>query len=200
MAVSVRPVRALGIAEGMVPDGTRSVSVFLVNHREPLSSSEHWDEQFIFQAGLTVKSAEQLIPRPNLKGHATNEWDERVADLQYRDVYEYSVGHGIATHSEIDGKGTCHTVRTCWIPASGVEHVAAAEITNVELRMEALAVLADGEAAPQALGPFVTQYRDWIEDQKKVLRSLTPNRRVTADELFRGQTRQPSASKKGSTP
>ena len=35
VAVSVRPVQALGIAEGMVPDGTRSVSVFLVNHRIP---------------------------------------------------------------------------------------------------------------------------------------------------------------------
>src|SRR5271157_1388859 len=35
VAVSVRTVQALGIAEGMVPDGTRSVSVFLVNHRIP---------------------------------------------------------------------------------------------------------------------------------------------------------------------
>ena len=40
VAVSVRPVKALGIAEGMVPDGTRSVSVFLVNHRIP-GSDEH---------------------------------------------------------------------------------------------------------------------------------------------------------------
>src|ERR1019366_3903430 len=108
---------------------------------------EHWDERFIFQAGLTVHSAEPLIPRPNLKGHATNDWDERVADLQYRDVYEYSVGHGIATHSEIDPEGTCRTARTCWIPAAEVEHVAAAKIPNVELSMEALAELADGEAA-----------------------------------------------------
>jgi Helicase conserved C-terminal domain len=188
VAISVRPVRALGIAEGMVPDGTRSVSVFLVNHRVPLLSSEHWDERFIFQAGLNVHSAEPLVARPNLKGHATNDWDDRVADLQYRDVCEYSVGHGIATHSEIDAEGTCRTARTCWIPAAEVEHVAAAKIPNVELSMEALAELADGQAADKALGPFVKQYRDWIEDQKRVLPSLTPNRREMADALFQRAT------------
>ena len=34
------PGQALGIAEGMVPDGTRSVSVFLVNHRIPGSDEQ----------------------------------------------------------------------------------------------------------------------------------------------------------------
>ena len=183
VAVSVRPVQALGIAEGMVPDGTRSVSVFLVNHRIP-GSDELRDQRFIFQAGLAAHAAEPLIPRPNLKGHVTLEWDERVADLQYRDVYEYSVGHGIATHSEIDADGTCHTARTCWIPAAEVERVAPARIANVELRMDALAELADGPAARKALGPFVNQYRDWIADQKKVLPSLTPNRREMSEALF----------------
>ena len=139
---------------------------------------------FIFQAGLGVHSADPLIPRPNLKGQATEEWDERVADLQYRDVYEYSVGHGIATHAEIDAEGNCHTACTCWIPSAEVELVAPAKILNVELRMDALAELADGPAAQKALGPFVKQYRDWIADQKKILPSLTPKRREIAEALF----------------
>ncbi|MBX6311926.1 MAG: helicase [Isosphaeraceae bacterium] len=184
IAVSVRPVQTLGIAEGLVPDGTRSVSIFLVNHRTPAQTSDIWDERSIFQAGLCVHSEEPLIPRPNLKGHVTEEWDERVADLQYRDVYEYAVGHGIATHAEIGADGACRTVRTSWIPSAEVEWVAPAEIPNVELGMEALAELADGAAASQALGPFVTQYRDWIADQKKVLPSLTPKRREMAEALF----------------
>ena len=188
VAVSVRPVKTLGIAEGMVPDGTRSVSVFLVDHRTPLLSSDHWDERFIFQAGLTAHSAEALVARPNLKGHATNDWDDRLADLQYRDVCEYSVGHGVATHSEIDADGKCRTVRTCWIPTAEVEHVAAAKIPNVELSMEALAGLADGAAAQRALGPSVKQYRDWIEDLKKVRPSLSANRREMADALFQRAT------------
>ena len=183
VAISVRPVQALGIAEGMVPDGTRSVSVFLVNHRIP-GSDELRDERFIFQAGLAVHSTEPLIPRPNLKGHVTDEWDERLADLQYRDVYEYSVGHGVATHSEVDAEGTCHTARTCWIPSAEVELVAPAKIANVELLMDTLAELADGPAAHKALVPFVKQYREWITDQKKVLPSLTPKRREMAEALF----------------
>ena len=78
----------------------------------------------------------------------------------------------IATHAEIDAEGNCHAARTCWIPSAEVELVAPAKILNVELRMDALAELADGPAAQKALGPFVKQYRDWIADQKKVLPSL----------------------------
>jgi hypothetical protein len=151
LAVSVRPVQALGMAEGMVPAGTRSVSVFLVNHRTPVLADENRDERFVFQAGLTVRSDEPLIPRPNLKGHATEEWDERVADLQYRDVYEYAVGHGISTRADVDAGGTCRAARTCWIPGAEVERVAPAKIPGLELRMEALAELADGPAAERAL-------------------------------------------------
>ena len=183
VAVSVRPVQALGVAAGMVPDGTRSVSLFLVNHRTP-GVDELRDERFVFQASLTVRTAEPLIPRPNLKGQSTEDWDERVADLQYRDVFEYSVGHGIATHSEIDTEGGCHTARTSWIPAAEVERVAPAKIADVELRMDALAELADEQAAQKALGPFVKQYRDWIAAQKNVIPSLTPKRRETAGALI----------------
>jgi hypothetical protein len=184
IALSVRPVHALGIADGMVPKGTRSVSVFLVNHRTPMGADENRDERFIFQAGLEVRAAEPLIPRPNLRGHTTNEWDERVADLQYRDVYEYAVGHGIATKAEIDNEGVCRTVQTCWIPGAEVELVAPAKIPNIELRMEALAKLTDGATAQKALEPFVQQYRSWIKNQKKVYPSLTAKRREMADALI----------------
>ncbi len=134
--------------------------------------------------GLDVSAAEPLVPRPNLRDQATDGWDERVADLQYRDVYEYAVGHGIATHAEIDDHGACHTVRTCWIPAAEVERVEPASIPGVELKMEALAGLPDGTAARQALGPFVDQYRGWIEDQRKVISTLNPKRREMAEALF----------------
>jgi hypothetical protein len=167
----------------MVPGGTRSVSVFLVNHRIP-ASDEQRDERFIFQAGLTVHSSVPLVPRPNLRGHTTEEWDERVADLQYRDVYEYAVGHGTATHAEIDEKGACRTIHTCWVPGAEVERVAPARIPNVELRMETLAELADGPAVSQALGAFVEQYRAWIDRQRLVLPTLTPKRREIAEAML----------------
>ena len=49
VAVSVRPVQALGIADGMLPKGARSVRIFLVNRRVLLRASESWDEHFIFR-------------------------------------------------------------------------------------------------------------------------------------------------------
>jgi hypothetical protein len=184
IALSVRPVQALGIAEGMVPDGTRSVSVFLVNHCTPLETDENRDERFIFQSRLEVHADKPLIPRPNLKGQATEEWDERVADLQYRDVYEYAVGHGISTHAETDDQGFCRTVRTCWIPGAKVERVAPAQIPNVELRMESLAGLAEGTAAQQVLGAFVQQYRARIKKQEEVYPTLSTKRREIAAALL----------------
>ena len=63
VAVSVRPVQALGIAEGMVPDGTRSVSVFLVNHRIP-GSDELRDERFIRMKGSWNGRQEAHQPQP----------------------------------------------------------------------------------------------------------------------------------------
>jgi hypothetical protein len=88
------------------------------------------DERFIFQAGLTVHSSEPLVPRPNLRGHTTEEWDERVADLQYRDVCEYAVGHNVATELDLCD-GHCRTARTCWIPQAEVERVAPADWPSV---------------------------------------------------------------------
>jgi hypothetical protein len=184
MALSVRPVQALGIAEGMVPAGTRSVSIFLVNHREPMLTDEQRDQRFIFQAGLTVQTVEPLVPRPNLRGQVTDDWDERVADLQYRDVYEYAVGHGIATRAEIDDSGACRTIHTCWVPSADVERVAPAQIPNVELRMETLSGLANGHAVERALGAFIAQYRAWIDTQSRVLPTLTPRRREIAEAML----------------
>ena len=192
------PRASPGDRRGMVPDGTRSVSVFLVNHRIP-GSDELRDERFIFQAGLAVHSADPLIPRPNLKGQATEEWDERVADLQYRDVYEYSVGHGIATHAEIDAEGTCHTARTCWIPAAEVELVAPAKILNVELRMDALAELADGPGrseGPRALREAVPGLDRGPEEGSALADTQTP--RDGRSSASSGPALRPTASRTAS--
>ena len=94
-----------------------------------------------------------------------NDWDERVADLQYRDAFEFAVGHSVATEALLDDLGQCHIVRTCWIPQAEVERVAPKEISGVELLMDELAQLADANQARQKLGAFASQYRTWIAAQ-----------------------------------
>ena len=102
---------------------------------------------------------------PTCAAWRRDDWDERVADLQYRDVCEFAVGHGVATR--------CRTRRRRRLPRG--PHLLDSRrprssgsrprtIEGVELAMEALAALPTATAATAKLGPFVTQYRAWIDD------------------------------------
>jgi hypothetical protein len=141
LSVTVRQVVA---STARLPAGTRSVSVFLVNRRRP--HEQHRYRTFAFQASLRLVSPEPFVPRPDLRGTLggaiADEWDERVADLQYRDVFEYAVGHGVSATTEYEC-GACRVVKTTWIPRAEVERVAPSSIADVELKMEALGALTD---------------------------------------------------------
>ena len=179
---SIRGIPDAGMLGGL-PSGTRSVSIFVVNRRVPLPDAIG-DQAFIFQAELEVSSEAPLIARPNLRSLESDDWDERVADLQYRDNCEFSVGHGVSTAAIVDDHN-CRMVKTCWIPDAEVERVAPAQIDGVELRMEELANLKDGNDAMEKLGKFVSSYRDWIEEQTASAPTSPPRRKETSDELLK---------------
>lgn len=166
----------------MLPAGTRSVSVFLVNHRVPDEATP--DKAYVFQAEVEVSSTEPFVPRPDLRGMRAAEWDEEVADLHYAATPEYATGHGVSADWELDG-GACRVLRTAWIPEAQVEQTETVDFAGVELAMDALGLLADGDAATAALAPLVAQYRVWIDGQRAGLGALPPKRRETADELLR---------------
>lgn len=184
ISTSARHVDPRATGEGGVPPGTRSVSIFLVNRR-PQAADESRDTAFAFQAQIEVGTEAPFVPRPNLRGLESSEWDERVADLQYRDFGEFAVGHGVSTEADVVN-GVCQTIRTVWLPHGEVERVAPESITGVELGMEALGAFAESGAAEAALKPLVTHYREWIEAQGQGLEpTLTTKRRETAEELMR---------------
>jgi hypothetical protein len=184
LALSVRPIRDIAAFDGMVPKGTRSVSLFLVNRRT-LAPDQERDTAFAFQAALEVRGQQPFVPRPNLRGLHSEDWDERVADLQYRDVCEFAVGHGVSTRAVLDEQCACHEVHTRWIPSAEVERVAPAPIEGVELAMEKLANLPDAATAKNRLSALVAQYRTWIEKQKANIPQKPKSRRETADELLK---------------
>jgi len=171
-----------GDVDGGLPKGTRSLSVFVVNRRKA-SPDEVRDEGFIFQVELEVQSDTSFVARPNLRSLESDDWDERVADLQYRDSFEFSVGHSVATESVVED-GQCKTVRTCHLPVAEVEKVAPSKIDGVTLNMETLAFLRDGDDALEQLGGFASSYRDWIAKQSAGLSALAPRRMETAQELL----------------
>ena len=164
VAWAVRGVPEEAVGVGLPPD-TRCVSLFLVNRRKT-EPDEIRDAAFAFQAQLEIHSERPLVPRPNLRSLDSIEWEERVADLQYRNAFEFAVGHSVATEAVLED-GTCRLVRTCWIPQAEVERVAPTPISGVELGMDELGLLADGSEAQAKLSTFVSQYRDWIAEQRR---------------------------------
>jgi len=185
LVVTVREIKMKGGNIGRIPQGSRAVSIFLVNKRRPLLEKVY--RSFAFQASLQLEVDESFIPRPDLRcagDNLSDDWDEQVADLQYRDAFEYAVGHGISAIWDDSGKETCDKVRSLWIPTAEVDRVEPSLISNVELRMEAIGELADAVEAKKKLLPLVSSYRNWIESQKANLDDIDQNRKRTSDSLL----------------
>ena len=160
VVVSVRPVSDTKV----VPPGTRSVSVFLVNHRQPVANQVR-DAAYVFQPELSLHAAQPLVPRPNPRGQNDSGWDERVADLQYADAVEYAVGHNISAVAITEEDDQCRDVRTDWMPTADVEKVVPAHLDDVELGMEALAAAPSADAVRAMVAPMLSGYDAWIAKQ-----------------------------------
>jgi hypothetical protein len=192
VSVTVRAVPAAGLAGSRLPAGTRSVSVFLVNNRPP-NEQRHY-RAFAFQTSLKLISPKPFVARPDLRGtvagEVADEWDEQVADIQYRDVFEYAVGHGVSATGECTASSVCHTVQTTWIPTAEVEKVSPAQIPDVELGMEVLGALTSHADAQTKLMPLVTHYRTWITAQQTKAQSanLDARQAQTAQAMLQNAT------------
>jgi len=179
LIVSVRPVSS----EELVPAGTRSISIFLVNQRQPASNKAP-DASHAFQTQLVIQAEDSFVPRPDLRGGNGEDWDERVADLQYRDDYEFAVGHNVSAIALVEPGGVCQKVWTAWIPTADVEKVIPTKVKNVELGMERLAEAATPAALRDMLYPLVDAYADWIKDQRDNAPKSPKHRVDTANDLL----------------
>jgi hypothetical protein len=166
-----------------VPKGTRALSLFVVNRRR-LTPQSRPDEAMIFQVRLEigVGFGDGLVARPNRKGEASDDWDDRVADLQFRHRCEHAVGHGVSVMVPPQPEPV-RIVRTTWIPCAQVHRVEERRDEAVTTAMEDLAALPDGTAARRALAPLVESYGGWIKDQRRIELD-TAGRRKTRDDLM----------------
>ncbi|MEO5340504.1 MAG: DISARM system helicase DrmA [Magnetococcus sp. MYC-9] len=176
--------RRLDHAPGL-PQAIRAVSVFLVNQRLP--DAERGYRAFAFQAQLTLHSDHPFVARPDPRGSENNptseEWDELVAEVQYRNLYEYAVGHGCAATPLLDPDAMCRAVRSEWLPQADVERVAPAGLPGVLLEMETLAELPRADVTT-ALMPLVDQYRLWIAQQRTTCAALNERHQKSAQQLL----------------
>jgi hypothetical protein len=176
---AVRTIKGSASAPGLWA-GSRTISVFLMNRRPP-APDDRKDEAFAFQVRIEIRCRAGFLPRSDVRSLNSPDWDERVADLQYRDIGEYAVGHNVATQAEVK-EGVCRVVWSCWTPQAEVERVAPAEIPGVELSMDTLSQIADGNEARTILCRLVTGYKNWINNQQ--IPSLPARRKETGDQLL----------------
>ena len=172
-----------GSFAGRIQQGTRSVSLFLVNERTPVPTPDQ-DEAFAFQVEMEVRSRIPFAPRPDLRHTSEDDWDEQIGDLHYQNAPEYATGHAVAAEWELVN-GDCRLLRTAWTPTADVEKTETVRVPGVELSMMILGELPDGAAASAALTPLVTNYRSWIEVQRTKLDGLSAEHQSTAEELLR---------------
>ncbi|MBK8265190.1 MAG: helicase [Nannocystis sp.] len=159
LAVAARPVQT----SDALPPGTRAVSIFLVNRRKPVEGPR--EQSWAFQTHLRVDSDADFVARPD---HRSGEdWDDRVADLQYRDAVEHAVGHNVSVHAICQPDGTCRSAETTWLPRASVARVVPGQVADVELAMEALAAKPSGQAAADALAALPARYSEWITRQPR---------------------------------
>ncbi|HEV7516045.1 MAG TPA: DNA/RNA helicase, partial [Thermoanaerobaculia bacterium] len=173
--------------------GTRNLALFVVNSRKPESGRQ--DERSLFQVAMEIAHEGGILPRANRSDGASTDGDTRIADLQYRNRFEYAVGHGVSvatsatstTSAPPEGAGaTVPKVRTAWIPCSEVPGVTTRVVPEVTTGMEELAALADsadgtgGKPLAQALAALPLRYGEWIAGQ----------RAIAVDTLAREATRE----------
>jgi hypothetical protein len=171
------PADAPGLAEG-----TRALSLFVVNHRRPVTETGKADMAFVFQVSLELRHEIGLVPRPNRRDEGSDDLDDRVADLQFRDRVEWAVGHGVSTEPVRIGERVVGA-RTVWLPRAEVRPVVSHELDALTTEMEALAAAPDGATLRAQLTPLLDAYDAWIEAQYAV-RLDTPRRRETREVLM----------------
>jgi hypothetical protein len=180
LSMLVRPAM-LGTEQGARK--VKAVSLFLVNRRTPREGVKA-DEAFAFQAMLSVSSHDGFLPRDDVRSIDSDDWDERLADLHYRDVADYAVGHNVAAQWAVaDGK--CTRVMSACTPLAAVPRVIPSpDIPAFELSMEALGRLADAADAKDKVSGVVGAYRQWIETQRANINVLSAKRREVAQTLL----------------
>jgi hypothetical protein len=85
--------------EQHIPQGTRSVSVFLVNSRAP--DEDKPDAAYAFQAKIEVHSEFPFVPRPDMRGAQADDWDTTpILRNTPPATASRSNGNSLTTHAE----------------------------------------------------------------------------------------------------
>ena len=163
-----------------LPTGATAVAVFLVNERAP-SEKERPDPAYAFQATLQLACDAGFLGRPDPRRGNVDDLDDRVADLQFADVVEFSTGHNVGCDWIADGS-RCSLVWTTWMPSADVPFTEPGTLEGALLGMEALANATEAELT-NGLSPILSQYGAWITGRRAQLPGDVKRKQTTEDLL-----------------
>jgi len=176
VSTEIKDAESLGLVRG-----SKTISIFLANYRQ--SNERLVYQGCAFQAKLELSCITPFLNQPDLRGLSNTDnqdRDELLNDLQYRDIKDYAVGHGVATIGTLGPDGECNKISTTWIPQHEVELVSPTPLEGIDFRMQSLADYDDVNSLAKNLQPLVDQYRVWITEQEKAFVDLSAKRRETA--------------------
>ncbi len=171
--VELEPGVNLETLAKMRADGSRAVSVFLVNRRKSANPEMPEEDEWLFQPEVVVDSNNGAIAfkaRRLEDGAVMQDPDLVSMELLYWSRPEFAVGHGCAVDWHSDGAGDSPlAIRTTVIPEYELPRIDPRDDVDAELDMRVLggAGYSGVEAAElvEMLQPLANAYGDWIETE-----------------------------------
>ena len=155
------------------------VTVFLSNEQEQVDINK--DSRWLFQTRLDLTAPDnaavfrgrgEVLPEPFV-GSDSERTEVAHLDMQYRDVVEFAIGHGVGTEVEVSGDDPRRAVRasTAVIPRHEVWRTdtprpeAVPQLTGLVADMKVLSEL-EPDDLRTALLPLAHGYRSWLNDER----------------------------------
>jgi hypothetical protein len=166
-----------------------TVTAALVNCHADAGSRVENDQHSFFQTELIVETGHgtTFTPRPSIR--AANDDDGRIAELIYRDAYEYATGHTCSAEWVVsDGK--VQRVQSAWLPntvvaATSTQGDEVFRILDSEPNLRPLSARWLSEASSNELGAALTlipdAYNAWIARERKRVGSLPETLKTQAE-------------------
>jgi len=170
-------------------------TVAMVNAQMPEPDYERtsYEELCFFQTSLrvSVEKGTRLCPRP-VRGSAVDD-DSAMAELIYRNVVDYAVGHTCSAEWPENEKGEVIFVETSWLPSSTVRTVKAEGAKEFSsLRDDSKGPVlgtgwlssASGVSLVEGLRKLPELYEEWLKEQHSRKADLPPEYREQAQKHF----------------